>query len=129
MDEGRPRSAPQNGVGDVTVLYGSGTGLTGQGSQLWDQDSPGVPDTAEASDLFGEALAAGDFDHDGFADLAVGVLSEDLGITNEAGAGNVLYGSPAGLSSARSQVWHQDVPGVEDSIVSQDAFGGALVTG
>ena len=36
--------------------------MTGTGSQVWTQDSPGVPDTAESGDNFGQSLAAGDFD-------------------------------------------------------------------
>ena len=35
-------------------------GLTATGSQLWSQDSPGIPDAAEAENHFGAALAAGD---------------------------------------------------------------------
>jgi len=46
------------GAGAVNVLYGSAAGLTGAGSQLFTQDSPGVPGVAEHDDLFGGALAA-----------------------------------------------------------------------
>ena len=63
--------------------------------------------TAEASDPFGSALAAGDFDNDGFADLAVGVPVEDVGSTANAGAVNVLYGSAGGLTGAGSQLFTQ----------------------
>jgi hypothetical protein len=45
-------------AGAVNVLYGSAAGLTGAGSQVFTQDSPGVPGTAEHDDLFGGALAA-----------------------------------------------------------------------
>lgn len=51
----------------MNVLYGSGGGLTGTGSQLSSQASPGVPGNPEEGDSFGEALASGDFDNDGFA--------------------------------------------------------------
>jgi FG-GAP repeat len=47
------------GAGAVNVLYGSATGLTGGGSQLFTQDSPGVPGAVEDNDLFGGALATG----------------------------------------------------------------------
>src|SRR5512132_750880 len=49
-------------AGVVHVLYGSAAGVTGTGSQLFTQ----VGDTPEAHDAFGAALAAGDFNHDGF---------------------------------------------------------------
>src|SRR6266508_2342667 len=44
-------------AGAVTVLYGSASGLSGAGSQQLTQDTPGVPDTVEADDMWGEALA------------------------------------------------------------------------
>jgi hypothetical protein len=59
------------GAGAVNVLYGSSPGgLTGTGSQLLSQDTPGVPGSAEVDDGFGFALATGDFNGDTFADLA-----------------------------------------------------------
>jgi hypothetical protein len=40
-------------------------GLTATGSQAWSQNSPGIADVAEASDVFGETLAAGTLSIDG----------------------------------------------------------------
>jgi hypothetical protein len=113
-------------AGAVNVLYGSATGLSGAGSQYFTQDTPGVGSSAEASDEFGLALAAGDFNHDGFADLAVGVPGEDVGATTDAGAVNVLYGSAGGLSSAGSQLFTQDTQGVGSSPEGFDRFGSVL---
>jgi hypothetical protein len=48
-----------NAAGSVNVLYGSGTGLSTVGDQLWNQDSPNVNDIAEAQDIFGYALVSG----------------------------------------------------------------------
>jgi hypothetical protein len=45
-------------AGAVNVLYGTASGLTGAGSQLFTQDSPGVPGVVEFDDFLGEALAA-----------------------------------------------------------------------
>jgi hypothetical protein len=116
--------------GAVSVLYGSTAGLASRASQLWTQDSAGVPGTGEYGDRFGSTLAAGDFDADGYADLAVGVPSETIG-TAIAGAGlvNILYGSPAGLRSARAQGWAQSSAGVRGTAENQDRFGAALAAG
>jgi hypothetical protein len=52
-------------AGAVTVLYGSTGGLTSIGSQQFTQPVSAV----ETDDQFGAALASGDVDGDGFADL------------------------------------------------------------
>ena len=101
---------PREGVGTaelagaVNVLDGSANGLSGAGSQLFVQGGGGVSDAAEPFDFFGNALAAGDFDNDGFIDLAIGVPGEDIGTIADAGAVNVLYGSASGLSASRRPV-------------------------
>lgn len=104
--------------GSVNCLYGSATGLqaTGTGGpddQLWSQDSVGVVGVLEVDDSFGWAVSAGDFNGDGFADLAVGVYGEN----SSKGGINVLYGSATGLQAdgtggPPSQFWHQGSPGV-----------------
>ena len=76
--------------------------------------APASSDVAEAGDRFGDALAAGDFNDDGFDDLAIGVPGEDVGDVVDAGAVNVLYGSAGGLTAAGNQLWHQDSPGILD---------------
>jgi hypothetical protein len=116
-------------AGAVSILYGSGSGLTSAGNQLWNQDSAGVNDRAEAGDLFGSALATGDFDGDGFDDLAVGVPSEDTTSVTDAGLVNILYGSGSGLGAAGNQLWAQDSPGINDRAEASDLFGSALATG
>jgi hypothetical protein len=114
------------GAGAVIVLPGSAEGLTGAGSQLFTQDSPGVPDSAEPGDGFGGALAVGDFDGDGVVDLAVGVAGETVDSIEFAGAVNVLPGSAGGLTGIGSQLFTQDSPGVPGSIEFDDFFGEAL---
>jgi hypothetical protein len=116
-------------AGAVHVLYGTADGLTGAGSQFLTQDSPGVRGSAESGDFFGSALAAGDFDHDGYADLAVGTPDEDVGGVVDAGAVNVLYGSAGGLTGTGSQYVTQDSPGVGSSAETSDFFGGDLTAG
>jgi hypothetical protein len=117
-------------AGAANVLYGSTLGLTTDGSQFWHQDSPGILDEAEEEDWFGRTgLGAGDIDADGFDDLVVGVLLEDVGSVPDAGAINVIFGSPAGLVSDGNEFWSQDSPGVKDVAESHDIFSRYLDTG
>ena len=96
-------------AGSVTVIYGSASGLTAAGNQVWTQGTAGMLDVVEPGDAFGYALAVGDFNGDGRDDLAVGVpnegfASEGLGRLAAAGAVQVIYGSAAGLTAADSQI-------------------------
>jgi hypothetical protein len=52
-------SRENDASGVVHVLYGSPSGLSAAGSQLWSQDSPGIAGTAESADYFGGALTTG----------------------------------------------------------------------
>ncbi|MFN2488759.1 MAG: FG-GAP repeat protein [Actinomycetota bacterium] len=113
-------------AGAVNVLYGARSGLSAAGDQFWHQDSPGVDDVAEAGDEFGAALAAGDFNGDGFDDLAVGVRFEDIAAATDAGAVNILYGSAAGLTATGDRFLHQDTAGLSDVAEAGDLFGAAL---
>ena len=50
----------QPDTGAVSVLYGTGDGLSASGGQLFHQDSPGIPSIVERFDRFGNTLVAGD---------------------------------------------------------------------
>jgi hypothetical protein len=115
-------------AGAVQVLYGSASGVSVAGDQVWTQNTAGVKEVAEPSDRFGWSAAWGDFDGDGFSDLAVGVLLENVGGV-DGGAVSVLYGSPAGLTSTANQLWHQNVAGIADVAGASDYFGFALAVG
>jgi hypothetical protein len=121
---------PAGDAGAVNVIYGTAVGLDAANDQVWTQDSPGVLDQTEAGDQFGAAVAAGDFNGDGFSDLAVGAPFEDTGTVVDAGAVSVLYGSGlVGLTDTGNQLWHQDVGGVPGAGSDGDRFGFSLVAG
>ena len=87
----------------------------------------------ESGDRFGFSLANGDFDNDGFDDLAIGVPSEDLEFTNgtieDAGVIHVVPGSNSGLTNNGSKLFSQDTNGIAGSPESGDAFGYSLASG
>jgi len=114
-----------NAAGTVNVIYGSAAGLVVGGNQSWDQTSlAGVPETG---DVFGDAVAAGDFNRDGRADLAVGAQGEDVGDNVAAGAVNVAYGNATGLAGGGNQLWDQTT--LEGVGEPDDRFGAALAAG
>jgi hypothetical protein len=75
--------------GYVDVRFGSAT------TNQWSQNAAGIPGDVELNDNFGDALAVGDFNGDGADDLAIGVPGEGVGSVANAGAVNVLYGTPS----------------------------------
>jgi hypothetical protein len=85
-----------------------------------------VGSTAEEFDVFGLALAGGDFNADDADDLAIGAPGEAVGAVPVAGAVNVLPGSTSRLSGTGSQLFIQDTPGVPSASEEFDAFGQAL---
>jgi hypothetical protein len=118
-------------AGAVHLIFGSRTGLTAVGNQLWHQDSRYIEGMAERGDHFGYSLSAGNYNGDWFDDLAIGVPGEDintLGVGN-AGAVNVIFGSRGGLTSRRDQIWHQDIRSILDDPEHDDLFGATLTSG
>jgi FG-GAP repeat len=115
--------------GTVTVLYGSPTGLTSTGSQAWTADSPGIPESHDGNDLFGSTLTSGDFNGDGFSDLAAGNSLEDVSGQTAAGGVTIIYGSASGLTSTGAQFFSQDSPGIQGGAEQNDQFALSLAAG
>ncbi|MFD5097867.1 FG-GAP-like repeat-containing protein [Streptomyces albidochromogenes] len=70
----------------------------------------------------------GDFNGDGFRDLAVSASGATVKGYTGAGAVTVLYGSPAGAGAQKIQTITQETAGVPGSAEKADAFGGHTAT-
>ena len=118
-------------AGEITILFGSDAGLDDERSRTYKQDNNSVPGASESGDLFGTALATGDFNGDGFFDLAVGVPGEGIYTSDKAHAGsvNVLFGSDDRLKAQGSQDFYQDLDNVKGSSSKDENFGAALAAG
>jgi uncharacterized protein (TIGR03437 family) len=114
----------------ATVVVGVGSvplaaQLSTEGNQLWRQGADGILDVSDETDRFGQALATGDFNGDGWDDLAVGAFGEN----DFRGVVNVIYGGPGGLTSAGNQLWEQGAGGIDGNAESGDRFGVTVAAG
>src|SRR6185503_415997 len=118
------------GAGGVHIIYATKGGLSELGDQFFTQASPDVPGGEEDYDLCGTAVASGDFNGDGFGDLAFGCPGEDTpDSAPTAGAVMVLYGSSTGLKGTGSQFWSQNSPGINGGSETLDQCGSSLASG
>src|SRR6476659_10003993 len=80
-------------------------------------------------------IARGDYNGDGFGDLAVGIPMEDTPAgTSDSGAVVIIYGSRNGLTSTdptvpAAQFWSQNSDGISGTSESGDRFGTSLAAG
>ena len=119
------------GDGLALALFGTGSGLGNSDEQQLYENLSDLNGQSEAGDAFGEVLARGDFDNDGYDDLAVGVPGEDLssGSIVDTGMVWIFYGSANGFNTARSDKFHQNTSGMADSNEGGDQFGFSLAVG
>lgn len=109
-------------AGAVQVLYGGKNGLTAR-DQLWHQGRKGVPGLNQKDDYFGDTLAAGDLDADGYADLAIGAPND------QNGAVVLLRGSSAGLTANGAIELRQGKDGMPSQPAGYENFARILKTG
>ncbi len=116
-------------AGAVYVLYGASNGPSSIGSQYITQDMLGSYEPAEYYDQFDASFAVGDFNGDGFDDLAIGAPYESFGSMAFAGAINVLYGSPDGIQTTGARFLDKTASGTGENTEQADTFGSALAAG
>ena len=96
-------------------------------SSVWTRDL--IPDQAsQDDDRFGAAVATGDFNGDGFRDLAIGAPDVDGEGVVDAGAVYVFFGSADGLDAGDHELIVQGLVTGSSSEVG-DQFGFALAAG
>ncbi|TAH37179.1 MAG: hypothetical protein EYC70_09370 [Planctomycetota bacterium] len=118
-----------SGAGSVVVLYSNGDWLSTAGSFAYHQNVPGIEGGAATNENFGRALAHGDFDGDGFDDLAIGVPGTTVDGLANAGVVQVLYGSPGGLTGLDDALYFLNAPGVAGNSQAGDFYGSVLASG
>ncbi|MEM7334598.1 MAG: FG-GAP repeat protein [Chloroflexota bacterium] len=123
-------------AGAVHVIYGTENGLVALAAnapvddQLWSRQHEDLDDTAvDGWDLFGKALGLGDFNSDGFDDLAIGVPGSYVNGLDDAGVVQVLYGSANGLTTVGTQTWSQGHISIAGTPEEGDNFGATLASG
>ncbi|GLF97361.1 FG-GAP and VCBS repeat-containing protein [Streptomyces yaizuensis] len=113
------------GDGRFQVTYGAARGI-GTKTTTFTQSTPGIPGTAGSAggygDAFGSQLATGDFNRDGYADVAAGDPTEKAGRPAR-GAVTLIWGSKAGLTGTGAA----RIP-LPDTKV-RTGFGGVLAAG
>ncbi|MDA8368786.1 MAG: VCBS repeat-containing protein [Nocardiopsaceae bacterium] len=88
------------GAGYIAVVYGAQDGLDTGDPQVVSEEADWVPGEPGELSNFGSGAVTGDFDGDGFADLAIGRRTEESTATEAV----LLWGGEAGLGEAASVV-------------------------
>jgi hypothetical protein len=122
----RGRATPERSTSSTARPHGLSTAPGTTANAIWTQGDLGSSQD-EASDEFGHALAAGDWNDDGRDDLAVGAPRENWGEVIDAGAVFVILGSDDGLTALGQQVRTQDDGGNPGRMrIADDHFGSSL---
>jgi hypothetical protein len=140
----QPCTSPSSPAGAVHLLYGSANGLANvpcvAGSsptachQFFSESIPGVPGGGPLDgEQFGAAVAVGDFNHDSFDDLAIGVPGENSPRVSSRGAVIIIPGSFFGLQAVGTpgaQVFAPQIStGNPNVLPFPGTFGASLASG
>ncbi len=120
----------EEGFGAVQIFLGSSSRFDWAQDALWTEDLLIGVGASELGDRFGQALAGGDFDYDGYDDLAMGDPSEDVGASANTGMVLLSFGSADALTPTRvKQYLQSSIFGLPSYDGPNDNFGHALAAG
>ncbi|HVQ88537.1 MAG TPA: VCBS repeat-containing protein [Actinomycetes bacterium] len=106
------------GGGFVRVLWGGSNGLVVRNASSISQERAGVRGATTGAEYFGQSVAVGDFDADGFGDIAIGVPGDRRG-----GRVVVVFGSPSRTGKVRSTGVNLTKPGILGRAGNEQMFG------
>lgn len=116
--------------GSVQVRFGWSTGALGA-ALILDPAAPGAPVPPSSYAQYGRALAVGDFDNDGYDDLAVGEPEYNWGAYNAQGIVQLHFGLPGDQGSIQwaAQHWVLNSSALGGYPYQGERFGAAIATG
>jgi len=122
---GKPTAATYgagSGAGDVQIIYGTSSGPGTHRTTIYGK-------FVNAKGHLGAAVATGDINHDGYADIAAGAPTATVNGHKDAGKAVVFYGGKHGISAGRSKTISRQSPGVPGNAGVNDRFGFSVALG
>lgn len=114
-------------TGIVQVLIGSLSGLVPVDRRF---DQTFFSQSNQPFDHFGKVLVSGDFDGNGFDDLAIGIPDKDVDAIADAGSVLIARGDlNLVLTPASVMTWSQASSNIGDEAETEDFFGTSLAAG
>ncbi|MEO7432910.1 MAG: VCBS repeat-containing protein [Dokdonella sp.] len=114
-------------TGAVTIMNRLGNGTWSEQEEIR-LGQFGYGGVAEQDDELGRSLAAGDFDGDGFVDLAIGLPGKTVGGFALAGRVMITYGSAAGITSVDHRFYDRNTDFIDGAPEADDRYGFSLAS-
>ncbi len=102
-------------AGSVQVFFGSANGLTAVRDRFLDRTVLSAAGPPEQFDRFGETVAAGDFNGDGWPDLAVGAPWDEQD-ASAGGTVHLIYGTSDWFDRENDELLAMDAPSANDEM-------------
>jgi hypothetical protein len=121
-------SGGNSSAGAVYVLNRSGGGTWSVQEEIR-AGIGGYPGASQTGADMGNSLAAGDFDGDGFTDLAIGIRGQRVDGLENAGAVMVTYGTANGIAPSDARIFNRNNDGLGFDPAEDDYFGWSVAAG